>query len=144
MKPSQARELQTRFRQHHSLVTRAELRLLGVTYGQERSRVQAGEWEVAAPGVLRLAGSVRTPEQALLAACLGAGSSGVASHQSAAWMWDLLERAPDRHAVTVARGVSGAWPASTSTDRSTIPPMWLRCGRFPARTRCAAWSIWPR
>jgi very-short-patch-repair endonuclease len=103
MKPSEVRELRLRFRTHHALATRTDLRLLGVTAAEERRRRTAGEWELAAPGVLRLAGSPRTPEQDLLAACLGAGPSGVASHQSAAWMWGLLDRPPDRPAVTVSR-----------------------------------------
>jgi hypothetical protein len=88
------------------LATEKSLRLLGVTYAEQRHRVQTGEWDLPAPGVVRLAGSVSTPEQALLAACLSAGTSGVGSHQSAAWMWGLLERVPSRHAITVARGVT--------------------------------------
>jgi very-short-patch-repair endonuclease len=104
MKRVELREVHARFRSQHALVTRAELRLLGVTAEQERQRVASGEWELAAPGVIRLAGSVRSPEQALLAACLAGGVTAVASHQSAAWLWDLVDRVPDRHAITVARG----------------------------------------
>jgi very-short-patch-repair endonuclease len=85
------------------LVTQRDLRLLGVTAAEERRYRATGEWEVAAPGVYRLAGSPRTPHQDLLAACLACGLTEVASHQSAAWMWGLLDRCPDRHAVTVAR-----------------------------------------
>jgi very-short-patch-repair endonuclease len=103
MKPVDQRELRFRFRNQYSLTTRRELRLLGVTAAEERRRRAAGEWEVAGPGVLRLAGSPLTPEQALLAACLACGPTGVASHQSAAWMWGLLDRCPERPAVTVAR-----------------------------------------
>src|ERR1700722_4047205 len=107
MKPIEARELRARFRDQHGLVTRRESRGLGVTAAQERHRLATGEWELAAPGVIRLAGAPRTPEQALMAACLAAGPSGVASHQSAAWLWGLLDRAPDRPAVTTSRGANG-------------------------------------
>ena len=103
MKAVEPRELRFRFRHQHGLITRQELRLLGVTSAEERRRRAAGEWEVAGPGVLRLAGAPRTPEQGLLAACLVCGATAVASHQSAAWMWGLLDRFPDRPAVTVAR-----------------------------------------
>jgi very-short-patch-repair endonuclease len=103
MKPVEQRELGHRFRNQHGLITRQELRLLGVTASEERRRRAAGEWEVAGPGVLRLAGSPRTPEQGLLAACLACGATAVASHRSAAWMWGLLDQPPDRPAVTVAR-----------------------------------------
>lgn len=103
MKPVTARELRARLRSQHALITRSDLRLLGVTAAEERRRRATGEWEAAGPGVLRLAGSPRTPEQDLMAACLGAGPTGVGSHQSAAWMWRLLDRPPRRHAVTVTR-----------------------------------------
>jgi very-short-patch-repair endonuclease len=84
-------------------VSRLDLRSLGVTPAEVRHRLATGEWEPAGPNVIRLAGSPRTPQQELLAACLSCGPSAVASHQSAAWMWGLLERCPDRQAVTVVR-----------------------------------------
>jgi very-short-patch-repair endonuclease len=85
-------------------VSTRELRLLGVTAASQRRRITAGDWELVAPGVVRLASAPRSAEQSLLAACLAAGPTAVASHQSAAWMWGLAA-VPDRHAVTVARGV---------------------------------------
>ena len=103
MKKVVLRELRARARAQHGLVTRSDLRLLGVTAAEARHQRATGEWEVAGPGVHRLAGSPRTPHQELLAACFACGPSGVASHQSAAWMWGLLDRCPDRHAVTVVR-----------------------------------------
>ncbi len=51
-----AAELRFRFRNQYGLITRRELRLLGVTAAEERRRRAAGEWEVAGPGVLRLGG----------------------------------------------------------------------------------------
>ena len=104
MNRAEERELRARFRAQYGLVSTRELRLLGVTAGGQRRRIAAGDWEPAAPGVVRLAGAPRSPEQDLMAACLAAGPSAVASHQSAAWMWGLAPP-PDRHAVIVARGV---------------------------------------
>ncbi len=103
MKPVVARELRARFRAQHGLITRLDMRLLGLTVAEERQRRATGEWERAGPGVLRVAASPRTAQQELLAACFACGPVAVASHQSAAWMWGLLDRVPDRHAVTVAR-----------------------------------------
>jgi very-short-patch-repair endonuclease/predicted transcriptional regulator of viral defense system len=107
MKPVEVRALRLRFRDQHGLVTRRELRALGVTPDQERHRRATGEWEQPAPGVIRLAGSPRSPEQDLMVACLAASPSAVASHQSAAWMWGLLDRPPARHAVTISRDATG-------------------------------------
>jgi hypothetical protein len=100
-----ARELRRRFRDQHSLVTRSQLRLLGVGWKEERRQLERGEWEMFSPTVVRLAGSRRTPEQALMAACLAGGPSAVGSHESAAWLWGIGP-VPDRHAITVSRGVS--------------------------------------
>lgn len=53
------------------------------------------------PGVYRLSASPRSPQARLLAACLA--TSGVASHQSAAWLWGVLEEPPPQPTVTVSR-----------------------------------------
>lgn len=94
-----------RFRDQHGVASSAELRALGVTAGVRRARLAAGEWDTPAPGVVRIVGSPRTPEQALMIAVLGAGTTAVASHQSAAWLWRLLPP-PEHHSVTVHRGMS--------------------------------------
>ena len=104
MKQVQSRELLHRFRSQHGVVSRSELRLLGITDWAERTKVARGEWERAGKRVIRLAGVPITPEQRLMAACLEAGPSAAASHQSAAWLWDLVP-CPDRPAVTVARNL---------------------------------------
>ncbi len=107
MKLSQQRELQSRFRSQFGLMTRRELRMLGVTAKVEREKVEAGEWERVAPGVVRLAGGPRSPEQDLMVGCLASGPLAVASHQSAAWLWDLTP-VPARHALTIPRQVHPA------------------------------------
>jgi hypothetical protein len=54
--------------------------------------------------VVRLTGSPPSPEQDLMIALLEVAPSAFASHQSAAWLWDLIP-VPDRHAVTVGPAV---------------------------------------
>jgi very-short-patch-repair endonuclease len=110
MKSTDMRELGFRFASQHGVVARAELRLLGVDSRTEQRRVDAGQWARMGRRVIRLAGSPRTPQQWLMAACLEAGATALASHQSAAWLWGFAG-APDRHSVTVARNVTAdvAW-----------------------------------
>jgi hypothetical protein len=69
MKKVVLRELRARARAQYGLLTQRDLRLLGVSAAEQRHQRATGEWEVAAPGVYRLAGSPRTPHQELLAAC---------------------------------------------------------------------------
>lgn len=54
-----------------------------------RHRVDAGRWEHVARGVYRLAGTPRTWRQRLVAAVYAAGPGAVASHRSAAALWEL-------------------------------------------------------
>jgi hypothetical protein len=108
---SDERELRARFRDQHGVVSRSELRRLGVGRALERAKVASGEWVRVGRNVLRLSTAPTTDEQALMAACLEAGPSAVASHQSAAWMWGLLPP-PQRHAVIASRNAN-------------VPPKWM-------------------
>lgn len=109
MRQLDQRQVAARFRRQYGVASRRELRVLGVTPGYERTRVQRGEWDRPTTRVLRLAGSPPSPEQDLMIALLDVGSAAVASHQSAAWVWGLLAGPPRRHAVTV--GVETKWRA---------------------------------
>lgn len=130
MQPGVGRELGRRFAAQHGVLARAELRALGVDFHNERRRLQSGDWARAGKRVVRLAAAPVTPQQRLMAACLEAGKGAVASHQSAAWLWGLID-APARHAVTVPRGVrqTVAWadvhrpkdPPDAVLSRSGIP-----------------------
>lgn len=124
------RQIAHRFRDQYGVIGRSQLRSMGVTARYERAQVLSGEWERPTVRVLRLSGSSPSPEQSLMVALLEAAPSAVASHQSAAWLWDLLP-APERHAVTVAASVpwrSGDFdmhrlrgPAPAVTFRRRIP-----------------------
>jgi very-short-patch-repair endonuclease len=146
MKPVVWRELRSRFRAQHALITRAEARGLGVTARQEGALVATGEWERLAGGVIRLAGSPRTPEQDLLAACLAGGPTAVASHQSAAWLWELGP-VPDRHAITIARtATSGARLVEVHRPRDYPAHALVRRGipcTNPLRALVDLAAVWP-
>lgn len=99
------RELSRRFRDQHGVISRSQLEALGVSSRAVQRRLALGEWERLSSKTIRLAGSAQTPEQGLFALYLSAGPSAIASHRSAAWLWQLA-RPPEVHAVTVPRGVS--------------------------------------
>jgi hypothetical protein len=99
------RELARRFRDQHGVISRSQLHALGVSTRTTQRKLAIGEWEKVSSKTVRLAGSPQTPEQDLLALWLTAGPSAIASHQSAAWLWQLAGP-PEVHAVTVPRTVS--------------------------------------
>jgi hypothetical protein len=90
-----------RFRDQHGLVLREQLVGLGFTARQIQHRLAIGEWLPVHPGVYRSSVTPVTAEQRLLAACFAAGPRSVASHGSAAWLWGLLDHAPDRPILSV-------------------------------------------
>jgi very-short-patch-repair endonuclease len=94
----------------HGLVSRSQVRALGLTARQIDLRIAAGVLVAVRRGIYRVGGSPASPEQRLLAACLAAGPGAVASHRSAAAVWEL-------------RGVD--WPrpevSVPITRRPTVP-----------------------
>ncbi|MGH9055237.1 MAG: type IV toxin-antitoxin system AbiEi family antitoxin domain-containing protein [Acidimicrobiales bacterium] len=63
MQRLESRELRSRFRDHHGVVSRSELRVLGVTSKTERAMVAKGEWERVGRNVVTPAG-LATPAEA--------------------------------------------------------------------------------
>jgi hypothetical protein len=66
-----------------------DLEIIGVTAGQRRLRLESERWYETYSGVYRMAGAPRTWAGDLLAACWAGGPRAVASHRSAAWLWEL-------------------------------------------------------
>jgi hypothetical protein len=87
----------------HSLVTMAQLSVLGLDRYRIEYRVRTGKLEPALPGVYRVPGVKPYFEQDVLAACLATG--GVASHRSAAALFKLrgIEPGPIEISVTNRR-----------------------------------------
>jgi hypothetical protein len=114
----------------HGTITRAEALARGLTPRQIDRRVASGRWHRLHPGVYRHAVAAATWESDLLAACLSTG--GIASHQSAAVLWDLGIVVPGRPVVSTARrrrrtpkGVivhqTTQWAKRAETERRGIP-----------------------
>jgi very-short-patch-repair endonuclease len=78
-------------RHQHGLITLAQAVEHGVTEAELRARLARGSLRRAAPRVFAVAGSQHTWQQQVLAACLSAGPAALASHRSAAVLWDLID-----------------------------------------------------
>jgi len=128
-----ARELARRFRDQHGVLSRDQLRAIGVSPGIVRRRLQSGEWETVVPRVVRLSASARTPEQRLLADCLAVGPSAIASHLSAAWLWHLSEP-PERHHLTVPRALSARSAAARVHRPRDFPAQVAMLKQIPCTT----------
>ncbi|MGZ4683916.1 MAG: type IV toxin-antitoxin system AbiEi family antitoxin domain-containing protein [Acidimicrobiales bacterium] len=90
----------------HGLVTLDQLRESGLTERGLGCRTEAGRLERLHRSVYRVAGSVHTFEQEVLAACLSVGGLVAASHRAAAELWDLELPDPPRCEITRAPGRS--------------------------------------
>ena len=74
---------------HHGLIDRGHLDRLGVPADVRWYRVTTGRWHEVYDGVYRIAGAPDSWESRLLAACWAGGARAVASHRSAAALWQL-------------------------------------------------------
>lgn len=87
----------------HGLVTRGQALASGVTRDALEGRIRRGTWRTVHRGVYRLPGSGDTREQRIMAACLAAGGTSVASHRSAGWLWGLIPPGAMVVEITVTR-----------------------------------------
>src|SRR5690242_16501161 len=71
------------------LVTRDQALAAGLSEDAIGRRVRSGRWVRLHPNVYRLAGAPDTWEQRILAAVLAAGPTAIASHLSAAVLWQV-------------------------------------------------------
>lgn len=83
----------------HGVVTRRQLEAAGLSPRQTRSRLAGGVLVRVFPGVYRVGGVPESYEQRVMAAVLATG--GVASHRSAAALWELRGSERDQVEVTV-------------------------------------------
>jgi hypothetical protein len=90
-------------RDHHGVISYAEAQRLGATPNLIESKLRSGEWISIHRGVYRESACPPSPYQDLRAAYLATNKYGVISHLSAAWVWDLVDRAPEVPHVTVVR-----------------------------------------
>ncbi|HWC12471.1 MAG TPA: DUF559 domain-containing protein [Acidimicrobiales bacterium] len=137
-------------RTQDGLVTLEQARAAGLSARGARRRVELGRWQRSLQGVYRAAGAPRSWRQDLLAACLAAGPEAVASHRSAAALWDLDGIGPGWLELSVSRprchrlpgvivhrstdldltkavvraGIPVTDPARTILDLGAVAPVW--------------------
>lgn len=118
-------------RRQHGLLTREQALEVGLSRATWYRQLDRGRLQLVHPGVARIAGSLVTAEQRILAAVLACGAGALASHSSAALLWgveladwevEVISRRPGRPSlvgVTVhrPRDVLGLRPVR----RSGIP-----------------------
>jgi predicted transcriptional regulator of viral defense system/very-short-patch-repair endonuclease len=89
--------------QHHGLFARQHLDLLGVSEETRRHRLASGRWQLIHDCAYRIAGAPITWHATLLAACWAGGTRAVASHRSAAALYDLPGGRRDAIEITCPR-----------------------------------------
>jgi predicted transcriptional regulator of viral defense system len=89
--------------EHHGIFTTAHARLLGFTDDQIERRLDSGRWLIRLLNSYRLAGVPPSWQGDLLAACWAGGFRAVASHRSAAALWDFAGGRPSIQEITCPR-----------------------------------------
>jgi len=104
-------------RPQHGVLALRQARARGVGEGQMRTRRARASLIAVQRGVYRTAGAPASWHQQLLAACLAAGPTAVASHRAAGVLWNLADApAPVELTVPYARGPR---PRAAILHRST-------------------------
>jgi very-short-patch-repair endonuclease len=84
----------------HGLIASGQLQALGCSRSAVAAALRAGRLQRHRRGVYLIAGTPPSPFREVLAACLAAGPESVASHLSAAWLWDFDRVRSDHVDVT--------------------------------------------
>jgi very-short-patch-repair endonuclease len=111
---------------HHGIVSKLQARELGWSNAAWYRAIEAGLVEPLHPGVARLRGSPRTPEQRIIAGLLAMGPAAIASHRSAARLWGIERPDHDPVDVIVPRSVSyraADVVVHRPTDRDDLSPV---------------------
>ena len=88
---------------HHAIFTLKHSRFFGISDGEREHRLATGQWIVLHEDVYRTAGAPETWKGRLLAACWAGGFRAVASHRSAAALYELAGCRHDVAEITCPR-----------------------------------------
>jgi very-short-patch-repair endonuclease len=106
----------------HAVVATAQLQSAGLGRTARLHRVRAGVLEPLSRRVYRLAGSVPTLQQDLMAAVIDAGPGAAVSRESAAEIWGLPGFSPTRPQVTRLRSEARRRPALGDVHETGLLP----------------------
>jgi very-short-patch-repair endonuclease len=104
----------------HGVFSRAQAIAAGADRNIIYRRTAASRWERAHPTVFRMAGSSRTWQQRMLAACLCWGGDVAASHGSALRLWGLPGAERMEHEITVPPDRQRNHPCEAIIHRSLL------------------------
>ncbi len=88
---------------HHGVFSFSHLQELGVSHRVGQRRLDTGRWQRVHDRVYRIAGAPPTWKGDLLAACWAGGTRAVASHRSAAALWEIPGRRQELVEITCPR-----------------------------------------
>jgi hypothetical protein len=97
------RELAAIAERQHGVVSLDQARRVGFADYQVRSLVEGGRLTRPATGALLVAGCPPSWKQAVMVAVAAAGEAALASHQTAAYLWELVGFKPDQIEVVMPR-----------------------------------------
>jgi predicted transcriptional regulator of viral defense system len=97
-------------RDQHGVFTIDQARWAGLSPAQIKHRLASGTWVGVFTGCYRAAGAPLTWRGQLLAACWAAANGAVASHRSAAAVWELPGGRETPAEITCARWLRGRHP----------------------------------
>src|SRR3954453_20681153 len=89
--------------ENHGVFAARHLRELRVSKSEREWRLRSGRWVEVYEGVYRIAGVPQTWQGDLLAACWAGGLPAVASHRSAAALWELPGQQRNIREITCPR-----------------------------------------
>jgi hypothetical protein len=127
-----------------SLVTRQQLVEVGFARTRIAVLLRTGALRFVRPGIYATLGSKREWQQRLMASVLTCGDGAVASHSSAARLWDFVHRPEDLVEVLVRgsfhRGIQGVHRTTILADEDVSTRSGIRCTSFE-RTLCDCTTV---
>lgn len=111
------------------LVACRQILAAGASRAALDSSVRSGRLRPMARAVFLVPGAPVDSEVALLAQVLAAGDEAALSHESGAWLWQLVDSAPPVHEISVPRGRRPRTPSlivHQSTDLDLVVPGSIR------------------
>jgi hypothetical protein len=108
---------------HHGVFGIGHAALVGMTEQQIKERLRARRWVAARHGSYRIAGAPETWKGALLAACWAGGFRAVASHRSAAALYELAGGREDVAEITCPRWRRARHPGVEVHESKVLDPI---------------------